>query len=345
MQGDVQPQGLDAEQTLADSDQTHADSDQTASDRDQTASDRDQLASDRDQKSSDRDQATADRDQAAGPADDDDAGYARSRRRRSESSLERDVSTEERADGARARVVHAEGRDATALWRDGAADMRDRIAEVQDEHDAELDASPNADHALLGMAALLDAARGRERAAANRARAAGYRKAAATDRAHAAEDRRQAALDRAAAASELSSQTTDHLTGALRRQVGLIAMQRELDRSALAEEPLVVALIDVDGLQAVNEGYGEAAGDELLRMVALCVAAELGSRDLIARYSGDEFVVSMAGQGRADARARFARIADDLARTADGATITVGLAEREKTEALADVIERAAADA
>ena len=82
------------------------------------------------------------------------------------------------------------------------------------------------------------------------------REAAARDRERAAEDRRLAARDRAAAAGELALEGADYLTGALRRRVGLAAIQRELDRTRRTGERLVVAFVDVNGLKAINDKQG-----------------------------------------------------------------------------------------
>ena len=164
---------------------------------------------------------------------------------------------------------------------------------------------------------------------------------AARDRELAAEDRRQAALDRQAAAEEIARQGIDHLTGALRRHAGLMAMQRELHRTARSGDPLVAAFVDVDGLKRVNDTQGHAAGDALLEAVARCVTAQLHSDDLIARYGGDEFVCTIAGVGLDAVEDRFAVIAEQLSVALPGATMSVGLAEREPDEPLDHLIERA----
>ena len=324
---------VDREQTAADSDQTMADQDQTAADTDQAASERDQLASD-------RDQHVADVEQAARPPGADDEAYESSRRGRSESTLDRDRATEARSDSARVREANATQRDAVADWRDAAAALRDQMAELRDAQAITANGKP-ADARAHGMELLMNAARDREHLASLRARAASHRDAAARDRRNAAEDRRQAAQDRAAAAEEIAGHGIDHLTTALRRQVGLAAMQRELDRTARTKDHLVAAFIDVDGLKTVNDATGHAAGDELLKAVACCVKEQLRSYDLITRYGGDEFVCTICGHDVAGVRERFDVIAEQLLLSVPGATISVGLAEREPGETLDQLIGRA----
>ena len=149
---------------------------------------------------------------------------------------------------------------------------------------------------------MLRAAGDRKRAAAARAQAAIQREAAARDRERAAEDRRLAARDRAAAAGELALEGADYLTGALRRRVGLAAIQRELDRTSRTGERLVVAFVDVDGLKAINDRDGHAAGDDRCARWPGRSWQHLRSYDVIVRFGGDEFVCSLSGQDSAGAR-------------------------------------------
>jgi diguanylate cyclase (GGDEF)-like protein len=335
-----QQEALDEDQTLSDRDQTLSDSDQTSADRDQTAAERDQFAAD-------RDQLAADLDRAARPAGESDDAYLLARAKRWRSAADRDMSMTARSESARRRHALAENRDAVADWRDKVAAMRDEMAATLDQQDdafkieaADAESRVSKDH-LHGVDLLMNAARDRHRAASNRKRAAAHREAAAKDRAHAAEDRREAALDRAAAEAELLSHGTDHLTGTLRRHVGLNAMQREWDRSERAQETFVAAFIDVDGLKATNSQHGHKAGDRLLQAVTRCIKTRLRSYDLIARYGGDEFIVTISGQDVVDVRTRFEHIAAQLALEMHGASMSIGLADRQSGDTLDGLIERA----
>ena len=317
-------EGADA-QTLSDFDQTATDGDQTAADLDQTAADSDQHASNRDQIAADRDQDAADHDHAR-RFDQDDAEeqgeYERSRRERTQSAVERDLASRTRSTSARVRDDAAARRDRMAAERDGAARARDELAASLDaeiewlEHDSRREdgGSP------VGIQILL--------------RAAG-------DREQAADDRRQAARDRAEAAAEVALEGIDPLTGALLRRVGCATMQRELDRTSRTGERLLVAFVDVDGLKAVNDNRGHAAGDELLRAVAGSIMQHLCSYDVIMRLGGDEFACSLSADDESAVRERFAQISAHLAQTAKGATFTVGFAERHPDDALDDLIRRA----
>jgi diguanylate cyclase (GGDEF)-like protein len=326
-------------QTLADRDQTAADWDQTESDLDQTSADADQGASERDQVASDRDQAAADDDQhASDRAGVNREGYARTRRARSQSALERTRASEARSQTAQLRDEAGARRDRVAAKRDVAARDRDRLAAALDR---EIARSEEGDPRENGHPVEIGVLLGRKDAAASRARAAAQREAAASDRAEAARDRLQAALDRADAVEELILEGIDYLTGALRRRVGLEAIQREMDRTARTGEPLVLAFIDIDGLKPVNDQHGHAAGDELLRETVSSIRRHLRSYDLIARVGGDEFLCLLAGQDIAGAHKRFAEISIQPTEGPARASFTVGFAMRREGDSLEDLIGRA----
>ncbi len=85
--------------------------------------------------------------------------------------------------------------------------------------------------------------------------------------------------------------TVDDLTGVLRRRAGLAALSAEIDQVRHSAEPhLALAFLDVDGLKAVNDTRGHAAGDAALCGIAQTLKGCLRSRDIVFRYGGDEFV-------------------------------------------------------
>lgn len=62
-------------------------------------------------------------------------------------------------------------------------------------------------------------------------------------------------------------------------------------------QPFAVMFLDVDGLKKVNDAYGHATGDELLKMVADRLGHMLRKQDFIARLAGDEFMAILPGVG------------------------------------------------
>ncbi|WP_119157139.1 putative bifunctional diguanylate cyclase/phosphodiesterase [Caldimonas tepidiphila] len=84
----------------------------------------------------------------------------------------------------------------------------------------------------------------------------------------------------------------DPLTGVANRvlfQERLGQALQRLDQGAIKK--LGLLFIDLDGFKPVNDGYGHAAGDEVLRQVADRLRAGLREHDVLARIGGDEFVV------------------------------------------------------
>jgi diguanylate cyclase (GGDEF)-like protein len=207
----------------------------------------------------------------------------------------------------------AEQRDRAATERDEAAARRDRDAELR---------GPSADRPPIGTAR-------------------SDREASARDRVAAAHDRTAAADDRERAGRDRERAMVDDLTGALRRGAGLSGIEREIDRARRTSTPLVVAFVDVVGLKAVNDTYGHAAGDLLLRDVANALKLGLRSYDLVARYGGDEFVCALPGIDIDAARERFAEVKRELTERKPPAAVRVGLAALEASDQLEDLLRRA----
>jgi diguanylate cyclase (GGDEF)-like protein len=85
--------------------------------------------------------------------------------------------------------------------------------------------------------------------------------------------------------------TVDRLTGVANRQALLGALFAEVERASRYERPLCVAFVDIDHFKAVNDSYGHASGDIVLRGVAQTIAENLRTSDLIGRYGGEEFML------------------------------------------------------
>lgn len=83
----------------------------------------------------------------------------------------------------------------------------------------------------------------------------------------------------------------DELTGLSNREAFLKQLDAEVGRAKRYGFSLAVAVLDVDGLNAVNKRYGQAAGDAVLSTYAAEVMSQFRGYDLIARYGGDEFAV------------------------------------------------------
>ena len=221
-------------------------------------------------------------------------------------------------------------RDELAEHRDVAAATRDRAAHNRDHKMAGglRRVLTLGHHSLDRVFACVDALRGE--AAADRA-------CAAEDRRLAAEDRARAAEERAEALDALRGAHFDELTGAYRRGLGKQMMEREMDRARRSEQPLAVAIVDVDGLKEVNDSRGHIAGDELLRDVVDAIRANIRSYEPVVRLGGDEFAFTMTGVSGDGAAERCKLMQAEIGH----GTFTVGIAELGSDDDLTDVLRRA----
>ena len=95
----------------------------------------------------------------------------------------------------------------------------------------------------------------------------------------------------AAVAVTNEAATVDKLTGVANRQSLLGALFTEVERASRYNRPFSVAFVDIDHFKAVNDTYGHAVGDVVLRGVAQTIKANLRHTDTIGRYGGEEFML------------------------------------------------------
>jgi diguanylate cyclase (GGDEF)-like protein len=103
-----------------------------------------------------------------------------------------------------------------------------------------------------------------------------------------------------------ASPLVDALTGALSRGALEAALQHAVEEARLAGRPFAVFLLDVDWFKSINDVYGHARGDAVLRGVVDRLRRQVRPGDQLFRYGGDEFVVLLADTG-AGAAATLAR--------------------------------------
>ena len=85
--------------------------------------------------------------------------------------------------------------------------------------------------------------------------------------------------------------TIDRLTGVANRQSLINALFTEVERATRYDRPFSVAFVDIDHFKAINDTYGHAVGDQVLRQVAQTIKANLRQTDTIGRYGGEEFML------------------------------------------------------
>ncbi len=336
-------------------DRVAADRDHAATQRDQAASDRNRAQANDDLRSAGRQQAEADRALAASSRDHDAAN-------RDLAEVQAQVRASDRDDAAAARDHAAANRDEMTTDRGSEANRefavadRDHLAADRDQSEAD---------AQLRSADRDKAAAGRDHAAADsdqtesdrhlsrveaeqrsfdRDQAADDRERGAVDRHDAAADRTAAANDRHQARADLRQSQVDALTGALGRELGMVTLEREINRARHGNGRLVFAYIDADSLKRVNDTNGHAAGDALLRDIVGAIALHLRSYDPIVRLGGDEFVCALSDTIPEDARRRFSEVASAIEQAHPGSSFSVGLAALLPEDSVEQLIHRADTD-
>jgi diguanylate cyclase (GGDEF)-like protein len=84
----------------------------------------------------------------------------------------------------------------------------------------------------------------------------------------------------------------DDLTGLYNRRCAESKFSTTYNLCLRSNEPMVVAILDIDNFKGINDTFGHLAGDECLRMIAKCMKRFFKrDSDVIARYGGEEFLI------------------------------------------------------
>jgi len=123
-------------------------------------------------------------------------------------------------------------------------------------------------------------------------------------------------LEQLALKFELSSRTDD-LTGLPNRRGFLDASKVELTRARRSGRPVSIVMADIDHFKQVNDRFGHAGGDAVLRSVAQVLRASIRTEDIAARWGGEEFILllpetDLAGARQAAEKVRLAIAALDI---------------------------------
>jgi len=135
-----------------------------------------------------------------------------------------------------------------------------------------------------------------------------------------------------AAESTLRTALVDAVTQLPNRLVFHQRLNEELERAQRIGHSIGVILVDVDHFKQINDEFGHASGDLVLRSVAKCLQNTMRSYDHVARYGGDEFAVICSGcrPGEIDLPLmRLHRAVDELRKRSsvfERVTISVGAA-------------------
>lgn len=152
--------------------------------------------------------------------------------------------------------------------------------------------------------------------------------------------------DSVARVRELASR--DELTGTLNRRSVFDVFERHFELARTENRPFCVALLDLDHFKSINDRFGHAVGDTVLREFVRCVARTLRVSDNLGRYGGEEFLLVMGDVTYSHAGAAVERLRaactsrgwDDIAPQLT-LTCSAGLAEYVAGESMSQMIDRA----
>ncbi|MCJ2182775.1 diguanylate cyclase [Novosphingobium sp. 1949] len=95
---------------------------------------------------------------------------------------------------------------------------------------------------------------------------------------------------------------TDPLTGIANRRNALGTLEMELKKARENQTPLSVAILDIDHFKTINDQFGHAIGDTVIRKVAELCTRMIRNSDLAGRIGGEEFVLVLPGSDAEAAR-------------------------------------------
>jgi len=123
----------------------------------------------------------------------------------------------------------------------------------------------------------------------------------------------------------------DVLTRTWNRRTGEELIRLQFAAAVRKDEPLSLSFIDLDDFKSLNDRFGHAQGDELLRQTAKALKKSLRPQDVIVRWGGEEFLVVMPETDAAGAEIAIRRLSEvGFGTRPDGApqTLSIGVAER-----------------
>jgi diguanylate cyclase (GGDEF)-like protein len=142
--------------------------------------------------------------------------------------------------------------------------------------------------------------------------------------------------------------TRDGLTGLLNRRAVDLQAEAAVRFAARHEIALSCLMIDIDHFKGINDTFGHAAGDEVIRQTASRITAACRTSDVIGRYGGEEFLLLLPATD-ADAAMttgdKLRRVISERPIEFDGLeiqiTTSVGVAESEAANTTASLVARA----
>jgi diguanylate cyclase (GGDEF)-like protein len=140
----------------------------------------------------------------------------------------------------------------------------------------------------------------------------------------------------------------DDLTGVYNRRHIAEILEQERSRADRGGLPFCVFMMDLDHFKSINDSYGHASGDEVLKVFADSVSQILRPTDFFARYGGEEFLLVSTQTGLEGAQRLAERLRSMIAATVfpglpgePQITVSIGIAEFRRDESIQATLLRA----
>jgi len=142
--------------------------------------------------------------------------------------------------------------------------------------------------------------------------------------------------------------TRDELSGAASRQVFPSLFEQVARLTRRSGKPVSLIALDIDDFKQINDEYGHAAGDVIIRTLAGIINEQVRDADTLCRWGGDEFLILLGDCTREDAAAIAEKIQAAVAgRTVHhgghelAVTVSAGVTQHDRQEDLSTLVARA----
>ncbi|MGA2553983.1 MAG: GGDEF domain-containing protein [Smithella sp.] len=139
--------------------------------------------------------------------------------------------------------------------------------------------------------------------------------------------------------------TTDNLTGALNRTKFNVIIEREIEMVKRYDQLLSMIIFDIDHFKKINDRYGHAVGDSVLRTIADIVRENTRKTDYFIRWGGEEFMI-LSSETNLDKERKLAEkirqvIENKEFENAGRITVSLGVTECKNIDTVNNFIKRA----
>ena len=148
-------------------------------------------------------------------------------------------------------------------------------------------------------------------------------------------------------AGKIKSSALDPVSGAMKLNIFKMILRKLLRRKEIVDEPFTVLMVDVDNLAAINDKYGEEAGDLYLKRLVRVINNELRGNDFVAQYRGGTFLVLLRDVSIKTASRVAQRLKDKIDHIKISykgeefsTTVSMGFAEAERKDTFETILEK-----